>query len=116
MVARRRGAQKVWLEEQVATVGQRLLGRLVELQWEDIDAHLLARYRARHAPGSIVADGWAALLVASRFGTLAVRRHAASTKVDNGCTHGYARWCLIGRESMHLVGGATHPDMRYLEM
>jgi hypothetical protein len=47
----------------------RLLGRLVELQWEEIDAQLVARYRTRHAAGSVVADGWAPLLVASRFGT-----------------------------------------------
>ena len=34
----------------------------------------MARYRARHAAGSVVADGWAPLLVASRFGTLVLRR------------------------------------------
>jgi hypothetical protein len=61
-------------QAQVATVGQRLLGRLVERQWEEIDAQLVARYRARHAPGRVVADGWAPLLVASRFGTLELHR------------------------------------------
>ena len=39
------------LEAQVATVGQRLLGRLVELQWEEIDAQLVARYRGSSRPG-----------------------------------------------------------------
>jgi hypothetical protein len=41
------------LEEQVATVGPRLLGRLVELQWEALDAQLVARYRAGRAPGGV---------------------------------------------------------------
>jgi hypothetical protein len=31
------------LEAQVATVGQRLLGQLVDLQWAEIDAQLVAR-------------------------------------------------------------------------
>jgi hypothetical protein len=62
------------LESQVATIGQRVLGRLVELQWEEIDAQAVAAYRARHAAGSVVADGSAPLLVASRFGTLVLRR------------------------------------------
>jgi len=32
------------LERQVAVVGQRVLGRLMELQWEEIDAQAVAGY------------------------------------------------------------------------
>jgi hypothetical protein len=58
----------------VATVGPRVLGRLVELQWEEIDAQAVARSRARHTPGSVAAEGQASVLAARRCGTLAVRR------------------------------------------
>ena len=45
----------------MAQVGQRLLGRLCELAWEEVDAEAVARYTARQAPGSVVADGEATL-------------------------------------------------------
>ncbi len=66
------------LEACVARAGSRVLGRLCELQWAEIDAQAVARYRARHAPGSVVADGYETLLVASRFGTLALRRQVCA--------------------------------------
>jgi len=66
------------LEAQVATVGQCLLGRLCELQWDAIDAQAVARYRAGQAPGSVVADGSDTLFVASRFGTLQLRRQVCA--------------------------------------
>ncbi len=66
------------LEAQVAQVGQRLLGRLCELAWEEVDAEAVARYSARQAPGSVVADGEATLQVASRFGTLHLRRQVVA--------------------------------------
>ncbi len=62
------------LEAQVATAGQRLLGRLCELQWEEVDAQAVARYCAGAPPGSVSEDGSAVLTVASRFGTLQLRR------------------------------------------
>lgn len=65
------------LEAQVATVGQRVLGRLCELQWDEIDAQAVARYSARQAPGTMVADGFETL-VASRFGTLQLRRQVCA--------------------------------------
>ncbi len=41
------------LEAQVTTAGQRLLGRLCELQWEEVDAQAVARYCADAPPGSV---------------------------------------------------------------
>ena len=55
------GAPLDTLEARVARAGSRLLGRLCELQWEEIDAQAVARYRARHAAGSVVADGYETL-------------------------------------------------------
>ena len=66
------------LEAQVATVGQCLLGRLCELPWDALDAQAVARYRAGQAPGSVVADGSDTLFVASRFGTLQLRRQVCA--------------------------------------
>lgn len=45
------------LEAEVAQVGQRLLGRLCELAWEEMDAEAVARDGARQAPGRVTADG-----------------------------------------------------------
>ena len=67
------------LEARVARAGSRVLGRLCELQWEELDAQAVAQYRARHKAGSVVADGYETLLVASRFGTLALRRQVCAT-------------------------------------
>jgi len=62
------------LEAHVATAGQRLLGRLCELQWDEVDAQAVARYCAGTPAGSVWGDGYAVLTVASRFGTLHLRR------------------------------------------
>jgi len=62
------------LEAQVVTAGQRLLGRLCELQWEEVDAQAVARYCVDAPPGSVWGDGSAVLTAASRFGTLQLRR------------------------------------------
>ncbi len=62
------------LEAQVVTAGQRLLGRLCELQWEEVDAQAVARYCADAPAGSVWGDGSAMLTAASRFGTLQLRR------------------------------------------
>jgi hypothetical protein len=66
------------VEARAAAVGQRLLGRLVELQWEAIGAQAVERYRARCAPGTVAADGYAPVRVASRFGTLELRRQVVT--------------------------------------
>ena len=49
------------LEAQVAEVGQHLLARLCELQWEELDAQAVGRYAAQQPAGSVVADGYAPL-------------------------------------------------------
>ncbi len=66
------------VEAQVATAGQRLLGRLCKLQWEEMDAQAAARYAAAQAPGSVERDGAETLAVASRFGTLYLRRQVCA--------------------------------------
>ncbi len=65
------------LEATVATLGQRLLARLCELQWEQIDAQAAQEYCAQ-APGAVSADGYDLLTVASRFGTLQLRRQVCA--------------------------------------
>ena len=62
----------------MATAGQRLLARLCELQWDAVDAEAVARYAAAQAPGSVEADGYETLRVASRFGTLHLRRQVCA--------------------------------------
>jgi hypothetical protein len=66
------------LEAQVATAGQRLLARLCELQWEDLDAQAVAQYTAALPAGSVVADSYQTLQVASRFGSLQLRRQVCA--------------------------------------
>ncbi len=62
------------IEALVARVGQCVLGRLLERQWEQLDAQAVARYCAHQAPGSVVADGYETLMVVSRFGTVQLPR------------------------------------------
>jgi hypothetical protein len=62
------------LEARVATAGQHRLGRLCELAWDEVDAAAVARYCVAAAPGSVWGDGYETLQVASRFGTLHLRR------------------------------------------
>lgn len=66
------------IEARVAQAGSCVLGRLCELQWAELDAQAVARYCARQAPGSVVADGYEPLCVASRFGTLRLRRQVCA--------------------------------------
>jgi hypothetical protein len=66
------------LEAQVAQVGQPLLARLCELAWEDLDARAVDRYVAAQPVGSVVADGYAPLQVASRLGNLELRRQVCA--------------------------------------
>jgi hypothetical protein len=73
-VSQRREVLLDWLEATVAERGHQILRRLCELQWEELDAQAVARYRQACAPGAVVADGYEPLAVASRFGTLHLRR------------------------------------------
>jgi hypothetical protein len=106
------GKQVDRLEEAAGQVGQQLLGRLVELQWEEIDAGAVARYRQRQP--QVIADGYQTLQVASRFGTLQLRRqvcaHPDGTHVMPGnallpehggmlITRGLEEWaCLLSQD------------------
>jgi hypothetical protein len=62
----------------VAATDQRLLGRLCGLAWDEVDAAAVARYCAAAAPGSVWGDGYETLTVASRFGTLHLRRQVVA--------------------------------------
>ncbi len=66
------------IEALVARVGQCVLGRLLERQWEQLDAQAVARYCAHQPPGSVVADGYETLLVATRFGSVQLRRQVCA--------------------------------------
>jgi hypothetical protein len=69
------------LEAQVAQAGQRLLARLCELRWEDLDERAVARYTAQQPAGSVVADAYPPLQMASRFGTLRLRRQVCAHRL-----------------------------------
>src|SRR6185437_6649478 len=103
------------LEETVAERGCHILRYLYELAWEELDAQAVASYRASHAPGAVVADGYAPLRVASRFGLLQLRRQVCVHPETNGhvlpgnallprhhgmlITRGLTEWaCLLSHE------------------
>jgi len=90
------------LEAQVATAGQRLLARLCELQWDAVDAEAVARYAAAQVPGSVERDGAETLRVASRFGTLHLRRQV--------CAHHDGRpHVMPGNDLLPCTGRLAHP-------
>ena len=62
------------LEAQVERTGHQILRCLYELAWEELDAQAVRQYAAQQAPSSLMADGYATLQVACRFGTLQLRR------------------------------------------
>jgi len=76
--AHRSAAPLDTLEVQVAIAGQRLMARLCELQWDAVDADAVARYGAAQTPGMVELDGAETLTVASRFGTLHLRRQVCA--------------------------------------
>ncbi len=103
------------LEESVVQSGQQVLRHLCELQWEEGDAAAVAHYQQRQPPGAVVADGYETLTVASRVGTLRLRRQVCvqtqtQTYVMPGnallpehqgmlITRGLAEWaCLLPQE------------------
>jgi hypothetical protein len=103
------------LEETVAERGCHILRHLYELAWEELDAHAVASYRAGHAPGAVLADGYAPLRIASRFGLLQLRRQVCVHPETNGhvlpgnallprhhgmlITRGLTEWaCLLSHE------------------
>lgn len=62
------------LEATTLTTGMRVLRRLLQLAWEQLDAALVAQYRVAHPDQTLPADGSVPLTVVSRFGTLPLRR------------------------------------------
>jgi hypothetical protein len=66
------------VEASVARAGQDLLARLCEFRWDAVDAQAVSAYCAAAPLGSVWADGHATLTVASRFGTLQLRRQVCA--------------------------------------
>ncbi len=52
--ARRSAVPLDTLEASVATVGQRLLGQLCAVQWDEVDPQAVAEYCAAQEPGSVI--------------------------------------------------------------
>lgn len=71
------------LEATTLTVGNAILRRLLQAEWELLDSALAEAYRQQQAAGAVIADGHEPLTIVSRFGTLQLRRqvlaHAATT-------------------------------------
>ncbi len=62
------------LETTTHETGNAILRRLLQAQWDTIDARLTERHRQRFSPDQVTADGHETITVASRFGTLELQR------------------------------------------
>ncbi len=62
------------LETTTHETGTAILRRLLQAQWDLIDAALVAQHRQDALPQSVIADGHEPITVASRFGTFQVSR------------------------------------------
>ena len=62
------------LETTTLETGNAVLRRLVQSQWDTIDARLTELHRQRFSPELVTADGHETITVASRFGTLELKR------------------------------------------
>ncbi len=71
------------LETVTQQTGNAILRRVLQAQWELIDAALVAQHRQRCVPQPVTADGHEAVTVASRFGILTLSRQV--------CQHGPAQ-------------------------
>jgi hypothetical protein len=71
------------LEATTLTTGMSVLHRLLQLTWEQLDAALVAQYRAQHPDERLPADGSVPLTVVSRFGTLPLRRQVLADRAHH---------------------------------
>ncbi len=62
------------LETTTHETGNAILRRVLQAQWDLIDAELTEHYRQHVSPEQIIADGHASITVASRFGSLTLSR------------------------------------------
>ena len=62
------------LETTTHQTGTAILRRVLQAQWDVIDAALVAQHRQDVLPQSVIADGHAPITVVSRFGTLQLSR------------------------------------------
>ncbi len=85
------------VEATVAASGHDILGRLCQLEWEALDAQAVERFRQQQVPADVLADGYETLTVASRFGTLRLRRQV--------CRH-------LGTGAHTMPGNALLPPHR----
>jgi hypothetical protein len=71
------------LEATTLTTGMTILRRLLQLAWEQLDAALVAQYRAQHPNRALPADGSEPLTIVSRFGTLPLRRQVLADRAQH---------------------------------
>jgi hypothetical protein len=118
------------LETITYTTGNAILRRLLQAQWDAIDAQLTAQYRQSFLPAVVHADGYEPITIASRFGKLmlarqvcvhpAIQSHVLPSNAvlppHNGMivTRGLQEWaCLLPQELpfasvARLLGWQTH--------
>jgi len=118
------------LETITQATGNTILRRMLQAQWEIIDAELTEQYRQRFPPQPVHCDSHEPVTVVSRFGTLTLSRQVCQhldtqTHVMPGntvlpphngiiMTRGLQEWaCLLPQELpfasvAHLLGWQTH--------
>ena len=71
------------LEATTLTTGMAVLRRVFQLAWEQLDAALVAQYRAAHPTRRLPADGVLPLTVVSRFGSVPLRRQMLTDRAQH---------------------------------
>ncbi len=102
------------LETTTHDTGNAILRRVLQAQWDTLDAQVTEQYRQRFSPRRLHADGHEPVTVASRFGSLELTRHVCQhldtqTHVmpGNGLLpphHG-----IIITRGLHLLGLSAAP-------
>lgn len=87
------------LETTTHETGNAILRRVLQAQWDLIDARLTELHRQRFPAEQVTADGHAPITVASRIGTLELKRQVCSHADTQ--TH-VMRWqCCVASASRH---------------
>ncbi len=96
------------LQPETATqeTGNAILRRVLQAQWETIDAQLTEDHRQRFFPNQVTADGHEPITVASRFGTLKLARQVCvhqDTQTQAVPCHGYFHYPMKMLAPVDLV-------------
>jgi hypothetical protein len=97
------------LETTTQETGNAIVRRVLQAQWDVIDAELTERHRQQFFPQPVHADGHEPLTIASRFGTLTLSRQLCfhpqtQTHVMPGNTVLPAHKGIIITRGLHLLG------------